>query len=170
MKRLGFMIVILSLICLLAVPLFAADVIKFGAAISLTGKLAKEGNLVKMGYELWKETVNKKGGIKIGNKYYKVDIKYYDDESDPNRAAKLVEKLITEDGIKLILGPYGSESVFSTSAIAEKYGALMVQGGAGADKLYTRGFKNLFGVYTVATEYMDDTLKCYRIKLQNQIP
>jgi len=166
MKRLGFMIVILSLICLLAAPLFAADVIKFGAAISLTGKLAKEGNLVKMGYELWKETVNKKGGIKIGNKYYKVDIKYYDDESDPNRAAKLVEKLITEDGIKLILGPYGSESVFSTSAIAEKYGALMVQGGAGADKLYTRGFKNLFGVYTVATEYMDDTLKM----LQNKTP
>lgn len=40
----------------------------------------------------------------------------------------------------------------------------MVQGGAGADKLYTRGFKNLFGIYTVATEYMDDTLKMLRNK------
>ncbi len=141
-----------------------ADEITFGAALSLTGKLAKEGNLVKSGYDLWKETVNKKGGIKIGNKSYKVDIKYYDDESDPNRGAKLVEKLITEDKIKLILGPYGSESVFATSAITEKYGALMVQGGAAADKLYTRGFKNLFGIYTVATDYMDDILKMLREK------
>lgn len=142
----------------------AADYIKFGAALSLTGKLAKEGNLVKNGYELWKETVNKKGGIKVGGKKYLVDIKYYDDESDPNRGAKLVEKLITEDKIKLILGPYGSESVFATSAITEKYGALMVQGGAAADKLYTRGFKNLFGIYTVATEYMDDILEMLKDK------
>ncbi|MGB9892100.1 amino acid ABC transporter substrate-binding protein [Thermodesulfovibrio yellowstonii] len=166
MKRLSILILAVMLSFCLITFSFAADVIKFGAALSLTGKLAKEGNLVKNGYELWKETVNKKGGIKIGNKYYKVDIKYYDDESDPNRAAKLVEKLITEDGIKLILGPYGSESVFSTSAITEKYGALMVQGGAAADKLYTRGFKNLFGIYTVATEYMDDTLKM----LMNKVP
>ncbi|MGB9822234.1 MULTISPECIES: amino acid ABC transporter substrate-binding protein [Thermodesulfovibrio] len=164
MKRAGLMMLVLSLILLLVAQVYSADVIRFGAALSLTGKLAKEGNLVKNGYELWKETVNKRGGIKVGNKYYKVDIKYYDDESDPNRAAKLVEKLITEDGIKLILGPYGSESVFSTSAITEKYGALMVQGGAAADKLYTRGFKNLFGIYTVATEYMDDTLKMLRNK------
>ena len=138
---------------------YAADKIEFGAALSLTGKLAKEGNLVKDGYELWKEVVNKKGGINVGGKKYLVDIKYYDDESDPNRGAKLVEKLITEDKIKLILGPYGSESVFATSAITEKYGAIMVQGGAAADKLYTRGFKNLFGIYTVATEYMSDILE-----------
>jgi branched-chain amino acid transport system substrate-binding protein len=153
----------LCLVLLLVVALinnsYAADKIEFGAALSLTGKLAKEGNLVKDGYELWKEVVNKKGGINVGGKKYLVDIKYYDDESDPNRGAKLVEKLITEDKIKLILGPYGSESVFATSAITEKYGAIMVQGGAAADKLYTRGFKNLFGIYTVATEYMSDILE-----------
>lgn len=160
MKR--FLLTVLSLLLLVSISF--ADQITFGAALSLTGKLAKEGNLVKDGYELWKETVNKKGGINIGGKKYTVNIKYYDDESDPNRGAKLVEKLITEDKIKLILGPYGSESVFATSAITEKYGAIMVQGGAAADKLYTRGFKNLFGIYTVATEYMDDILEMLKNK------
>jgi len=161
MKRL----LLVLLIALMMVSISnAADKIVFGAALSLTGKLAKEGNLVKDGYELWKEVVNKKGGINVGGKKYLVDIKYYDDESDPNRGAKLVEKLITEDKIKLILGPYGSESVFATSAITEKYGAIMVQGGAAADKLYTRGFKNLFGIYTVATEYMDDILNMLKDK------
>ncbi len=162
MKKL--ILVLLVAFCMVFQGAAWADDIWFGAALSLTGKLAKEGNLVKNGYELWKETVNKKGGIKIANKQYKINIKYYDDESDPNRGAKLVEKLITEDKIKLILGPYGSESVFATSAITEKYGALMVQGGAAADKLYTRGFKNLFGIYTVATEYMDDTLEMLKDK------
>lgn len=160
MKKILLSFLVLLSICSVA----SAEKIIFGAALSLTGKLAKEGNLVKNGYELWKEVVNKKGGINVGGKKYLVDIKYYDDESDPNRGAKLVEKLITEDKIKLILGPYGSESVFATSAITEKYGALMVQGGAAADKLYTRGFKNLFGIYTVATEYMDDILEMLRNK------
>ncbi|MCL4456021.1 MAG: amino acid ABC transporter substrate-binding protein [Nitrospirae bacterium] len=162
MKRVA--IILTALVFLAFQGISHADEIWFGAALSLTGKLAKEGNLVKNGYELWKETVNKKGGIKIGGKNYKVSVRYYDDESDPNRGAKLVEKLITEDKIKLILGPYGSESVFATSAITEKYGAIMVQGGAAADKLYTRGFKNLFGIYTVATEYMDDTLEMLKDK------
>lgn len=162
MKKVVFLLTALAM--LIFGGTVKADEITFGAALSLTGKLAKEGGLVRNGYELWKETVNKKGGIKIGNKHYKVNIKYYDDESDPNRGAKLVEKLITEDKIKLILGPYGSESVFATSAITEKYGAVMVQGGAAADKLYTRGFKNLFGIYTVATEYMDDILEMLKNK------
>ncbi|MCL5966390.1 MAG: amino acid ABC transporter substrate-binding protein [Deltaproteobacteria bacterium] len=162
MKRLSVVFLVCGVLAVFVAGSAAADVIRFGAALSLTGKLAKEGNLVKNGYELWKETVNRKGGITVGGKKYTVDIEYLDDESDPNRATKLVEKLITEDKLKLILGPYGSESVFATSAITEKYGALMVQGGAAADKLYTRGFKNLFGIYTVATEYMDDILKHLR--------
>ena len=116
------------LLGIVTTSVYSQEKIQFGAALSLTGKLAKEGNLVKNGYELWKEVVNKKGGINIGGKKYLVEIIYYDDESDPNRAAKLIEKLITEDKVKLILGPYGSDSVFSTSAITEKYGALMVQG------------------------------------------
>ncbi|MCI0469377.1 MAG: amino acid ABC transporter substrate-binding protein [Nitrospirae bacterium] len=158
------LIVFLALFFLALQGTGLAQELTFGASLSLTGKLAKEGNLVKNGYELWKETVNKKGGIKIGGAVHKVNIKYYDDESDPNRGAKLVEKLITEDKIKLILGPYGSESVFATSAITEKYGAIMVQGGAAADKLYTRGFKNLFGIYTVATDYLDDILEMVKDK------
>jgi len=54
-----------------------------GASVCLTGRLAKEGNYVKDGYTLWMEEVNKKGGIKVGNDRYKVEIIFYDDKSDP---------------------------------------------------------------------------------------
>ena len=132
---------------------FSAEVLKLGAAVSFTGKYAKEGDLLKKGYELWKDTVNAKGGIKVGDKTYKVEIIYYDDQSNPNRAAKLVEKLITEDKVKFILGPYGSSQVFAAAGSVEKYDALMVQGGGAASKIYKQGYKKVFGVFNVAPDY-----------------
>ena len=45
---------------------------------------------------------------------------FYDDESDPDTTARLVEKLITEDGVDLLLGPYSSSLTMSASAISEK--------------------------------------------------
>jgi len=130
-----------------------AEVLKLGAAVSFSGKYAKEGELLKEGYELWKEKVNSRGGIKIGNRRYKVEIIYYDDQSDPKTTAKLVEKLITEDRVKFILGPYGSSQVFAAAGVVEKYGALMVQGGGASSKIYRQGYKHVFGVFNTAPDY-----------------
>ncbi len=132
---------------------FSQEVLKLGAAVSFSGKYAKEGELLKKGYELWKETVNSRGGIRIGDKTYKVEIIYYDDQSDPKTTAKLVEKLITEDGVKFILGPYGSSQVFAAAGVVEKYRALMVQGGGASSKIYKQGYKHIFGVFNTAPDY-----------------
>ncbi len=129
------------------------EVLRLGAAVSFTGKYAKEGSLLKKGYELWKDTVNARGGIKIGNKRYKVEIIYYDDQSDPKTTAKLIEKLITEDGVRFILGPYGSSQVFAGAGVVEKYRALMVQGGGASSKIYKQGYKHIFGVFNIAPDY-----------------
>jgi branched-chain amino acid transport system substrate-binding protein len=61
----------------------AEKVLKLGASVCLTGRLAKEGNYVKDGYTLWQEEVNKKGGIKVGRQFKGRD-RLYDDKSDPN--------------------------------------------------------------------------------------
>ncbi len=132
---------------------FSQEVLRLGAAVSFTGKYAKEGELLKKGYELWKDTVNAKGGIKVGNKRYKVEIVYYDDQSDPKTTAKLVEKLITQDRIRFILGPYGSSQVFAAAGVVEKYGALMVQGGGASSKIYKQGYRHVFGVFNIAPDY-----------------
>lgn len=132
---------------------FSQEVLKLGAAVSFSGKYAKEGELLKKGYELWKDRVNAEGGIKVGNKSYRVEIVYYDDQSDPKTTAKLVEKLITEDGVKFILGPYGSSQVFASAGIVEKHKALMVQGGGASSKIYKQGYKHVFGVFNTAPDY-----------------
>ena len=122
------------------------DVIKIGASVALTGSLARFGNMMKNGYEMWKEAVNAKGGINVGGTMKKVEIVYYDDQSDNQTSAKLTEKLITEDKVQFLLGPYGSGPTFATTAIAEKYNIITMATLANAGNIYTRGFKNVFSV------------------------
>ncbi|MEO8461968.1 MAG: amino acid ABC transporter substrate-binding protein [Chloroflexota bacterium] len=132
--------------------------ITFGAAVSITGKTAKEGGYVKDGYELFKEEINKAGGFKVGAQQCMIDIKYYDDTSDPDTSAQLVEKLVTEDKVNLLLGPYGTNPTFSASAIAEKYEIPMIEGGGAGLKIFDRGYKYIFGTLPAAPNYLRSVL------------
>ncbi len=117
----------------------------------MTGKFAREGALVKEGYDFWKDWVNARGGINVGGKKHKVDIVYYDDKSDTMTAAKLTEKLITEDKVNFLLAPYSSGIAFATSAIGERYHYITIAGAANSDALYERGYKYLFSVMPPAS-------------------
>src|SRR5581483_7519348 len=86
----------------------------------LTGSLAKEGHLTQEGYEFWKNYINAHGGLKVGGKTYKFDIKYYDDESKNDTSAQLAERLIDQDHVNFILGPYGSGTSFSVAQMVER--------------------------------------------------
>jgi branched-chain amino acid transport system substrate-binding protein len=132
----------------------AAQAIKIGAAVALTGAVSKEGRLLKDGYDLWLEHVNRQGGIQVGGKRQKVEIVYYDDESNAQTGAKLTEKLITEDKVQFILGPFSSPITMQTSVIGEKYRIITVAALANSDAIYTRGFKYVFSVLPPATKYM----------------
>ncbi len=129
----------------------APQVIKIGAAVSLTGSLARFGEMVKSGYELWEKTVNAQGGINVGGKKIPVQVIIYDDQSDNAVSAKLTEKLITEDQVQFLLGPYGSGATFATTAIAEKYNIITIATLANASKIYERGFQNVFSVLSPGT-------------------
>lgn len=135
-------------------------VIRIGAAVSETGKFAREGGDTRKGYQLWADWVNEEyGGIKVGDERYKVELIMYDDEGDPDTAAKLTEKLITEDKVHFLLGPYSSGLTKSASAIAEKYNVIMVEGNGASESLFERGFKNLFAVLTPAGNYTQSGLE-----------
>lgn len=124
----------------------SADKIKVGAPVSLTGMFSKPGNHLRDGYEFWQDWVNNRGGIKVGNKTYTVEMVYYDDKSDAMTSAKLTEKLITEDKVNFIFAPYSSGITTATAAISEKYRYITIGSLANADALYERGYKYLFSV------------------------
>lgn len=128
--------------------------ILFGAPISLTGSLAKEGILTRDGYELWKETYNANGGIVVGGKRYKIETKYYDDESNAQKSATLADKLIKEDKINFLLGPYGTSSTLQVSTVAEKNKMPMIEANGAAESIFSQGYKYTFGVLSPAKNYL----------------
>jgi branched-chain amino acid transport system substrate-binding protein len=152
--------------CLGAVTLAAAltaaqaqDTITFGAALSLTGKMSTEGRLVRDGYDFYVHRINERGGIKVGDKTYRVAIRYYDDQSDANISARLYERLINQDGIRLLLGPYSSGITVSASAVAEKHQVPMVAAHAAATAVFERGFQYLFATLTPVDQYTANIVK-----------
>ncbi len=137
-----------------------AGTITLGAAVSETGRFSREGKDTRQGYNTWLDWVNNEyGGIKVGDDRYNVEIVYYDDEGDADTAANLVERLITEDEVDYLLGPYSSGLTMSTSAIAEKYGMIMVEGNGASESIFERGFQNIFAVLTPAGNYTQSALK-----------
>lgn len=137
-----------------------AGTIVLGAAVSETGRYTREGKDTRQGYDLWADWVNNEyGGIKVGDERYNVEIIYYDDEGDADTAANLVERLITEDEVDFLLGPYSSGLTMSTSAIAERYGVIMVEGNGASEDIFSRGFQNIFAVLTPAGNYTQSALK-----------
>src|SRR5438309_2572218 len=132
----------------------AAGPIRIGASISLTGRYDRTGRELKNGYDLWAEQTNAAGGI-MGRQ---VELLTYDDSSDPETSRNLYEKLITEDKVDLVIGPYSSPVTLPASTVAEKYGYPMIISGASATDIYTRGYKNVFGIYTAAPLYLDGAI------------
>ena len=128
--------------------------VRLGAALSETGRFAMEGSDSRQGYDTWVRWVNAEyGGIRIGNARYRAEIIYYDDESDADIAAELVQQLIDDDKVDFLLGPYSSSLTSTASAVTEANDVIMLEGNGTSDTLFDRGFRNLFLVATAATDY-----------------
>ena len=128
------------------------DTIVLGSAISLTGKYSQEGKNAKDGYDLAVKRINETGGVKMGGKTYKLQVKYYDDESTPARTAQLLERLIRQDGVKFVLGPYSSGTTKAAAPITEKHRIPMVEAEGASRSLFTQGYKYLFAVLSTSEQ------------------
>jgi branched-chain amino acid transport system substrate-binding protein len=150
-------------ICAAAVALaFAApaaakvegDKIILGSAISITGKYSQEGKNASDGYNFAVDAINARGGVKVNGKSYKLEIKYYDDESTPARTAQLLERIINQDGIKYTLGPYASGPTKAALPVIEKYKIPMVEAEGASRSLFTQGYKYVFAALSTSDQYI----------------
>jgi len=144
------------------------DTIVLGAAVSLTGKYSTNGKNTQDGYELGVKRINEMGGVRVGGKYYRIKVLYYDDESTPARGAQLAERLIKQDGVKFMLGPYSSGLTKAIAPVTEKYQIPMVQGN-GADRgLFTQGYKYMFAVLSTSDQYLREAINLAAEQAQKQ--
>jgi branched-chain amino acid transport system substrate-binding protein len=130
------------------------DTIILGSAISLTGKYSTNGIHAQNGYELAVKKINDMGGVKVGGKAYKLKVVYYDDESTPARGSQLAERLIKQDGVKYMLGPYSSGMTKAIAPVTEKYQIPMVEAEGASRSLFTQGYKYIFAVLSTSEQYL----------------
>jgi branched-chain amino acid transport system substrate-binding protein len=132
----------------------AGDTIVLGAAVSLTGAYSTLGKNTQDGYDFAIKRINEAGGVKLGDKTYKLAVKYYDDESTPARGAQLAERLINQDGVKFLLGPYSSGLTKAMAPVTEKYRVPMVEANGADRDLFDKGYKYLFAVLSTSDQYL----------------
>ncbi len=137
----------------------ACEDLVLGAAISLTGKYATNGIHAKNGYEFAIQKIKENGGVKIGDKCYDFKVIYYDDESKGDRGATLAERLINQDGVQYMLGPYSSGLTKAIAPVTEKYQIPMVEAEGASRSLFNKGYKYLFAVLSTSEQYLASSIE-----------
>jgi branched-chain amino acid transport system substrate-binding protein len=145
---------ILFFFCLAA----QAQTITVGFTVSKTGALNVDSLEQYNGFELWRDQVNAKGGIKAGGKSYQVKFASYDDESNSKRVQQLYSRLILEDKSDFLFSPYSSGLTATAAVVTEQYGKIMMTTGAAEEKTYKLGNKYLFQMFAPATQYLNTAI------------
>lgn len=143
----------------------AADLIRIGAPLSLTGTLADEGMKEQQGLDMCIDGVNAKGGVKVGQEMRKVEAVKYDYQSETSRAVQLVQRLLTVDKVDFLFAPYGSGDTKATAVLAERYGVPMIATSAASEAVYDQKGKNLFGILFPNQAMVTTEVKFYKARV-----
>jgi branched-chain amino acid transport system substrate-binding protein len=132
-----------------------AGLITVGFTISLTGRYTVEGTNSLRGLNTTEQWINTHGGIVVGGQTYNVQLKYYDDQSNPNNIGQLYPTLIQQDGAEFLLAPYSTALTTAAAPIADQYGRVMMSHGGAADTIWTSTNRvNLVEVLSPASTYL----------------
>ncbi len=106
-RRMARTLVAAAAFAAVATTAMAADPIKVGFSIALTGANGPNGKQLLVALEIWRDDINAKGGL-LGRP---VELVYYDDQTSPPNEAPIYTKLINVDKVDLLLGPYGTNQI-----------------------------------------------------------
>ena len=92
----------------------------------------------------------------------RVSVVHYDDASETEQARRATARLITEDRVDLLFGPYSSVLTRAAAEVAEGHQRLLWNQGGASDDIYQQGYRWLVGVLTPASGYLAGLLPLVR--------
>lgn len=128
-------------------PAWAQDVLKVGAVAPKTGPLAGGAAVTYWpNVKLWVHDVNARGGLKVGDKTYTLEVIEYDDQTNPGETIKAVQRLVDQDRAQIVLPPYSTGLNLASAPIYARYGIPMITSTATTDKAdeLSKQFPNVF--------------------------
>ena len=142
----------------------AAQTIKVGAVVPLTGRYGGGGAQVRAGYEIGVEHVNAAGGVSVGGKTMELELTLLDDESDATKTVSRLETLAAQ-GVVAYLGGFGSDLHAAAASVAEKNKTPYLGVAFALHKIHTQGFHYLFSPF-----WKSPDIKQHTIDLLTSIP
>lgn len=129
--------------------------IVIGTTVSVTGNYAEDAKYALEGYRLYVKLQNAKGGW-LG---HPLELKYYDDASDPATAVSLYQKLVTQDHVNILVGPYSSAVTAAVANIADQYKMPMISPEVGSVAPFKRGLRYIFQATAQSTVQVGGSLE-----------
>ena len=100
----------------------AAEPLKIGFSMALTGPLAGAGKAALIAMQIWKDDINKKGGL-LGRQ---VEFVYYDDATSPSKVPGIYSKLLNVDKVDLVVSSYGTNEISPAMPIVMRKGLVFM--------------------------------------------
>ena len=136
-------------------------VFRCGAVIPLSGKQSVEGQDLRLGYQLWMESVNEAGGLVAGSRVFNVEMIFIDSKSsvDSEEIKQLTRSLIEKTKVNIVFGGYPSPPNLYSGEIANNSKIPFITASGAAGVIYQNGWKWVFGLMTSAKGFLNDTFR-----------
>lgn len=127
----------------------AKEPIRIGVSLGLTGRFSSMADVLKKGFMLWEQKVNREDGL-LGRP---VRVVVRDDQGDPERAVSIYRDLMENERVDFLFAPYSSLVTEAVLPVAEEYDMPILVAGAAADRLWENGYRNAVGIFTPASKF-----------------
>ena len=136
--------------------------IKVGIPVSLTGQFALQGGQTLSGIRAWSEDVNGRGGLEVGDERHRVQLVWHDDNSRRDKTEAITERLIVDDEVDILVGPYSAVLANAAAEVARHHEKMLWNQGGASPLIYERGNPWVVGVLTPADQYFSGLLPAVR--------
>jgi len=122
---------------------------------SLTGRYRGPGRQARAGILAWIDDTNRAGGLRVRDRLVRLPVRLicYDDAGQGERCRTLTERLIVDDRVDILLGPYASGLTRRAAAVAEQHERVLWNHGGSTDAVYREGYGWVVGILTPASRY-----------------
>lgn len=122
---------------------------------SLSGQFQAQGRQALAGLQAWAQDANNGSSDSFR-------VLHYDDASDPSTVREVTRRLIVDDRVDILIGPYSSVLTSAAAQVAEGHGKLLWNQGGASDDVYRQEYHWLVGILTPASRYLTGLLPMVR--------
>lgn len=146
------------------IPSTAGDqlTVRVGIPVSLTGQFSLQGAQTLFGIRAWAEDTNRYGGLAVGAGRRLVELVWHDDRSRPDHVVAVTRRLIIDDAVDVLVGPYSAVLANAAAQVAREHGRLLWNQGGASPLIYQSGNPWVVGILTPADEYLAGLLPAVR--------